>query len=768
VTGGTLGLSGITTNAGDRVVGPGALDLSAERDYIAIPPQTFSSGSPYSIAFWARKNGLGWNMVIGQRLDNRFFIALHNTIGLRRRSSSNSAERQSDFATPHDGQWHHYAITATAAGSLSCYLDGEFFGAEANELTGFIYDTIGEAFPDSSNFDFHGQIDDVRIYDDALPGTEVRELYLMGSPLFHYPFDVDFSDHASTNHGVLVDVDLQGNSGITTNSAVGAGALEIGADRDYIAIPSHTFSSGTPYSLAFWAKKAPGDTSDAALWDMVLGQRDSTTFFVGLNATPGIRWRSASSSADRQADFTATDDTDWHHYALVAGADGTLQYYLDGLWAGSANNKLTGFIVDTIGEAYSSTRDFDFHGQIDEVYIYDRSVTARLVRELFEQRDGMPAEYDVYLIAGQSNADGRGLTSELTGSLATWKTPQPDVRIYYVGPYNNDPVNPTYHTGWTILQPGLAAAPSFSGPLPSPYFGLEISLARSLAERSPDRRIALIKVTRGGTSMGTDWHPTEPGNFMWQAFTNFVPKALQTLGNAQDTVRLKGMIWHQGEADLGNLDFAADLSLFLAETRVLVGEPALPIALGELEQHLSSPDVDRSYPNQEMATLSNSDPFTGLASSAGLLTRDGVHFDTPGVIVFGTRYADLIRDIDSDGLPDDWERAMLGSITHSSGTTTEDFDGDGSSDLAEWFAGTHPALASDVLRLIPGALTERALRWTSASGRVYRILSRPDWNTAWTALRENINATPPENSETLPPSPRVLDLYRIEVVSPGN
>ena len=773
---GTPGDSGITTNQGAFIVGSGALNLSADRDYVDIPSRTFGSGSAYTIAFWAKKAEVnaGWNMVIGQRSGTSFYIGLHDDFGVRRRSSDSSTRRQSDFATPDDTQWHHYTLTASAGADMSCYLDGEWIGTETNELTGFILDTIGEAYPDTSDFDFEGQIDDVRVYDERIDEQEILDLYLMGNPMRYYSFDVDFSDSVHTNHGVLVDVDTIGDSGITTNEAdlaVGTGALNLSADRDYVQIPSHTFSSGTPYSLAFWAKKAPGDVGDAALWDMALGSLGGTTFFVGLNSGTGFRWRSNSSADTRQANFSAPDDTEWHHYGLVAEADGTLSYYLDGLVADVATNKQTGFIINTIGEAYSDARDFDFHGQLDEVYVYDRSVEAPQMQALFAARNTAPEEpvdYDVYLIGGQSNADGRGVTSELTGPLAVWNAEQPDVRIFYVNPLNEDPVNPSYNTGWTTLRPGLAAAPGFSGMLPSLNFGLELSFARTLADRSPDRRIALIKVTKGGTSLSTDWNPAASGNFMWRAATNFVPQALATLTNAQDTVTLKGMIWHQGESDGSNVDFSSDLGLFLASTRALVGDLAFPMALGELEQHVSSPDTDRSALNATMTAVSEADPFTGMASSTNLLTRDGVHFDTEGVIEFGIRYANLIQDIDEDQLPDDWERANLSTITNSSGGVSEDFDGDGASDYAEWRAGTHPDIVSDVLRVTPltDGSSDYTLRWPSTTGRVYRILSRPDWDTNWSVFRTGIDATPPENEEEVSPGPLGLDIFRLELVSP--
>lgn len=70
-----------------------------------------------------------------------------------------------------------------------------------------------------------------------------------------------------------------------------------------------------------------------------------------------------------------------------------------------------------------------------------------------------PKAYDVYLIAGQSNADGRGYTNLLTGEYAAYAGTQANVRIFFANPANSDPVNPTYKTGWVALKPGYAVPP---------------------------------------------------------------------------------------------------------------------------------------------------------------------------------------------------------------------------------------------------------------------------------------------------------------------
>lgn len=204
-----------------------------------------------------------------------------------------------------------------------------------------------------------------------------------GAVVRHYSFDTDFTDSSGNGQdGTLTDVGTVGNSMITTTAGTymfGGGAMDFSDDRDYIAVPSLTFGSGSAYTISFWAQK-----DDAARdWNMAIGQRDNTSFFIAPrgSANNTLRWRSSDSTAGRQEDFSVTSDTDWHHYAVVASGT-TISLYLDGGFVSSGTGKQTGFIVDTIGEAYTSANDFDFQGRIDEVWILNEAADATTISNL--------------------------------------------------------------------------------------------------------------------------------------------------------------------------------------------------------------------------------------------------------------------------------------------------------------------------------------------------------------------------------------------------
>ena len=219
---------------------------------------------------------------------------------------------------------------------------------------------------------------------------------LQAAVVAHYNFDSDFTDSSGNgNDGTPTD----GNSDTDTDGATitntageyvfGGGAANFTAERDWVDIPTQTFGSGSAYSVSFWARDLEHATS--ASGGMVIGEPGSSGFFIWIDDAPGgLRWRSLNSAAARQADFSFDNDGEWHHYVVIAGdfedADSTvdeIRLYRDNVLIGTDDGNETGFIFDAIGEAFNTSIDLDFVGQIDEVWIFDEQISAAQVQELF-------------------------------------------------------------------------------------------------------------------------------------------------------------------------------------------------------------------------------------------------------------------------------------------------------------------------------------------------------------------------------------------------
>lgn len=120
-------------------------------------------------------------------------------------------------------------------------------------------------------------------------------------------------------------------------------------------------------------------------------------------------------------------------------------------------------------------------------------------------------------------------------------------------------------------------------------------------------------------------------------------------------------------------------------------------------------------------------------------------------------------DSDSDGLPDSWENQHFGNLTANA---TADSDGDGTTNLMEYLAGTNPRSAASVFR--PSSHTSGGnlvLAVPTVSGRSYRVWGTSNLQGIWTQ-HDTINGhgSIVEWTYSLSQSPRYF--LRIEILIP--
>ncbi len=188
----------------------------------------------------------------------------------------------------------------------------------------------------------------------------------------------------------------------------------------------------------------------------------------------------------------------------------------------------------------------------------------------------------VFLLAGQSNMDGRGDGSKLTEDdlqrLAA-------VRDRVLLAYNGSPPTPLH-----VTQPLGHVARRFELEL---VFGPELFFGIRMAEAFPDRNILLIKRSLGGTSLYGAWHPdwdAERATLMNEEerprlFGELVADIERVIGDTpRNDYELAGMLWVQGETDSNVKKFGSEpsetygenLTQLIAAIREVVAVPDLP------------------------------------------------------------------------------------------------------------------------------------------------------------------------------------------------
>lgn len=245
--------------------------------------------------------------------------------------------------------------------------------------------------------------------------------------------------------------------------------------------------------------------------------------------------------------------------------------------------------------------------------------------------------YDLYLLAGQSNMDGRGKAADLT--------PQQREVAHAIIFYRNPPAA---SDGWKPLMPGYSVAPGYKGTLPSPTFGPEIGFAIQMLKDRPDQPIALIKGSKGGTSLAHDWKPGKAGEPKTQGpcYRNFIETihlARKDLEARGDTYTLRGILWHQGESDdKATADqYQQMLTTFIARIREDLGQPDLPFVIGEVYDN-----GQRDAVRAAQRATAKAVPHVAFVSAEGLKTWDhGTHFDAESQLTIGARFADALTKL---------------------------------------------------------------------------------------------------------------------------
>jgi len=188
----------------------------------------------------------------------------------------------------------------------------------------------------------------------------------------------------------------------------------------------------------------------------------------------------------------------------------------------------------------------------------------------------------VFLLAGQSNMDGRAKASGLSEiDKKRLKAAQNNVTLYYNFSEGKplDTAKAEKHTGKKFGADYL--------------FGPELFFGIKMSEKYPDHNIVLIKRSKGGMSLYGAWNPDwsiEKATLMneqkqpklYSEFIQYSKKVLENLSNYE----ICGMLWVQGETDSSKRfgtkpanTYESNLKKLISCVRKDINQPNLPFLL---------------------------------------------------------------------------------------------------------------------------------------------------------------------------------------------
>lgn len=347
-------------------------------------------------SIWSNYEGGGYNMFIGS----------NNQFGFELGTGSGAKSLYAPNVTLATGQWYHIAGTYSGAtpSVMTLYVDGVLQTTDNTTTGGNIshpgsHHLIGAQADDASSEAaaslFTGAVDNVRMWNSERTADEVREGmtqsydYDTTDLLAQYTFDDVSGTTVRDNDGTQNNGTIRGDATITDSGSGDVqfinhlgNALRFDGNDDAVTFTGNAAPTGTAArTIMLWAKTS----SDAEQMLVAYGDTGAGvggSFQFGLNSWDtvgggkGLSLDVAGGAITFQP-HTATNDGQWHHYAIVVGAT-------------------------------SSLRD---------VKVYQDGVLLQAITSLFTNSDTALATADIAssLVFG---ADLGGTTRELTGDMA--------------------------------------------------------------------------------------------------------------------------------------------------------------------------------------------------------------------------------------------------------------------------------------------------------------------------------------------------------------
>ena len=421
-----------------------AATFDGVNDYVYVADNAglrFDSGTQdFTVELWMRRNQTGIEYFIDKRDANndgytfgfgssdRFFMSIDNN------------DTKTDIVII-DTNWHHLVAVVDRSDKVKLYVDGvEGTYNSQPIITGDAMATTTELAIGTVSYTvlaapFNGTIDEVRIYNRSLSASEVSQHYRgtfsneTGLVLYQ-----NFNVTDVTNATVLYDKSGEGNNGtfyddnLTYHNTTGrfnwAGTgysgdgLSFNGWDDYISIPDSSSVSITgDVSLGAWInmEQLPSTTgydfTILSKWGASADDEQDYVLFVDESEGDRLVFRFSNGGTwivdnityfECETNFTAADVGRWVHvFVTVDVSDPSATFYIDGVAQTDAvlyanvtsihdgTGPLTVGTLRTSSTAYKKS----FNGDIDEVLMYNYSLTEEEVEHLYRGYDPNEGQY---------------------------------------------------------------------------------------------------------------------------------------------------------------------------------------------------------------------------------------------------------------------------------------------------------------------------------------------------------------------------------------
>lgn len=437
------GNNGTLTNGPVAAIGQlgQALNFDGVNDYINIGATDISS--PCTMSTWVKlssRHSIAAGLIgpVGSNTGFRAEQYAADAVGLTVAGVVDAVFSAPGYTVPLN-TWTHLLTTINSATSATLYVNGTLSGTLT--VSSGLACWRGDIGRNASGL-LNGSIDDVRVYNRALSASEVQDLYALGDA------DKINSSMAQPQGTGRLDSGLQSywpldeNTGTTTtdastNALTGTmtngpawttGQIEYGIDfdgtDDYVTTPDSPaldVVDSRNFTLTGWFNRDTFTTDDT-----IIAKRNGITAaengYIAYidDATDKLTLEVSDGTDEYQLESASTFvATGWHHFSLTWNDNVSTEtkLYIDGRAESTTNtgtfanvNSLANALTFALGAESDAGNPFD--GKLDEIRLYNRTMTADEVAQLY--RLTTPTSADTAL-KGYWSFDG----ADLSGTTAS-------------------------------------------------------------------------------------------------------------------------------------------------------------------------------------------------------------------------------------------------------------------------------------------------------------------------------------------------------------
>ena len=410
---GTLMGNPIWLSSTQCATGGSCLEFDGVDDVVVVkssPTLNLKGSASFSISLWLKSTqsgagdrGFGW--LVDHRRNNDGMYAGHSigdasgVIAARISDAGGNDVQISSTRNVNDGKWHHIVyVVDRYTQQIRLYIDNTLESSDQISSVGTIETPVdlnlgGTAVPNTEMNFYDGALDQVRIYSGALTSAEILHLYeefvpqesttgLMG----HWKFDEGAGSSSADSSG-------NGNIGIlygptwTTECNLGS-CLDFDGLRDFVSVrDSPSLNEIGELTVSAWLRPEQLNLLQMVVVKGQLIGDDTSSYGLWMTPSNQISWAVDTNEGYNTLQTSPVLDTSRFHFVVGTYKSGEIKLYLDGSLV--VDGTLSGTVRDgveelTVGKRTHPTDPDFFNGQIDDVRVYNRALTAQEVQQLYD------------------------------------------------------------------------------------------------------------------------------------------------------------------------------------------------------------------------------------------------------------------------------------------------------------------------------------------------------------------------------------------------